>query len=302
MFYLSARTPIRHRFVLLLLLAFLINMLPAAPRRASAATRPSKKLGDPSKVIRANQPISVPQWQVDSFIRVVNLTTNDLLFNPQTQQLHATVPSSAGSTGNSITEINPLDGTVGQSTFIGSEPNKIALSGDGQVLYASLDGAGAVRRFDIPTHTAGLQFSLGSEPFGGSPFLAADVAVAPGNSNVVAVSRTRPFVSPPGSGVAIFDNGVQRPTTSPGHSDSAAFLAFSATDATLYGSPLFGGGLQTLSIDASGVTLASTTPFPVGGDIQFQNGLVYSSTGRVVNPSTNTLLGTFAGVGSGPFV
>jgi len=127
------------------------------------------------------------------------------------------------------------------------------------------------------------------------------MAVAPGNSNLLAVSKTRPGVSPPGAGIAIFDSGVQRSTSTSGNGDSNAFLSFSASDSTLYGSVSF-GGLQTLSINSSGVTLTSTTPFTVGGDIQFQNGIVYSSTGKVVNPSTNTLLGTFTGVGSGPFV
>jgi sugar lactone lactonase YvrE len=304
MFCQSSLLTFRHRFALLLLLALLTNMFPTPPYLASASpknVKSSRSAADAARASSATQPMLPPQAPVQSFVRVVNLPTNDIVFNEQTQKIHASVPSSAGSTGNSITEINPVDGAVGQSVFVGSEPNKLALSTDGQILYASLDGAAAVRRFDVPTHTAGLQFSLGTEQFFGNPFLAADMAVAPGNSNLLAVSRTRPGVSPPGAGVAIFDNGAQRSTTTNGNGDSNVFLSFSASDSTLYGSVSF-GGLQTLSIDSSGVTLASTTPFSVGGDIQFQNGLVYSSLGKVVNPSTNTLVGTFAGVGSGPFV
>ena len=307
MFYPSSRHTIRHRFVLLILLALLVNMFPAAPSFGSASPKDTRsesrdrRVGvDITRASSAAHSMPLPQAPVESFIRVINLTTNDILFNEQTQKIHASVPSSAGSSGNSITEVDPVGGTVGQSVFIGSEPNKLALSSDGQVLYASLDGAAAVRRFDVPTHTSGQQFSLGNESFSGTPFLAADLAVAPGNSNLLAVSRSRPGVSPPGAGVAIFDNGVQRPTTAGGN-DSNTLLAFSASDSTLYGAVNF-GGLQTLSISSSGVTIASTTPFNVGGDIQFQNGIVYSSTGKVVNPSTNTLLGTFPGVGSGPFV
>jgi hypothetical protein len=51
-------------------------------------------------------------------------------------------------------------------------------------------------------------------------------------------------------------------------------------------------------VDAAGVTRAGSTSFGVGGDIRFENGIVYSSTGKVVNPATGTLLGKFNGTSS----
>ena len=167
---------------------------------------------------------TVSQPSVQTFVRIVELQTNDIVFNPQTQKIHASIPSSAGPSGNSIAEIDPVSGSIGQSVFIGSEPNKLALSTDGQVLYASLDGAAAIRRFDVVTHIPGQQFSLGNDPGFGSPFLAADLAVAPGNSNLLAVARTRPFVSPSGQGVVVFDNGVQRQNVGSSF-DSSTFLS-----------------------------------------------------------------------------
>src|SRR5689334_12463819 len=59
------------------------------------------------------------------FIRQIPLATNDLVYSASTGQLYASVPSSAGASGNSITAINPTTGLVTSSTFVGSEPNKL---------------------------------------------------------------------------------------------------------------------------------------------------------------------------------
>src|SRR6185503_10385615 len=101
------------------------------------------------------------------------------------------------------------------TTFVGSEPNKLALSDDGHSLYVTLQGAGAIRRFDALTNTPGLQFSTGADPFfGRGRYDIADLAVAPANPGTIAVARRFSNVSPAEAGVAIFDDGVQRGVTS----------------------------------------------------------------------------------------
>src|ERR1043166_8276303 len=275
------------------------------PRAALRGVRPlliALSLLTNTLAAAARQPAPLPpaQAQVESSVRIINLPTNDIVYDGQTQKIYASVPSSAGAGGNSITEVDPSGGTVGQSVFVGSEPNKLALADDGQTLYVGLDGASAVRRFDVPTQTAGQQFSLGLEQVFGGPVRPADLAVAPGNPNLLAVAQTRSFVSPPGLGVVIFDNGVARPNSV--NVNTATFLAFSSSAATLYGSTPFSEGLRTMTVDANGVTQSNAPAVSVFGRIQFAGGLVYSASGRVVNPSTNTLVGTFAGVSTGPFV
>jgi hypothetical protein len=56
-----------------------------------------------------------------------------------------------------------------------------------------------------------------------------------------------------------------------------------------------------MTIDANGVSITSTRTFASGNSIRFDNGLVYGSTGQVINPATGNLVGSFSGVGSGPF-
>ncbi len=101
---------------------------------------------------------------IPTFITRVNLPANNLVMSEATQALYASVPASAGANGNSITKINPQTAVVGPSVFIGSEPNRMAISNDGQTLWVHLNGANAARRFDILTETPGLQFTTSPVP------------------------------------------------------------------------------------------------------------------------------------------
>ncbi len=130
---------------------------------------------------------STPVQAQADFIRQIPLTANDVVYSSSTGKLYASVPSSAGINGNSIATIDPSTGVISNSVFVGSEPNRLALSDDGRTLYTSLDGASAIRRFDVVTQTLGLQFGLGQHAFFGT-YRANDLAVAPGDPNLVAVA------------------------------------------------------------------------------------------------------------------
>src|SRR6185295_14610587 len=108
------------------------------------------------------------------------------------------------------------------------EPNKLTLSDDGHNLYVSLDGAAAVRRFDVQTNTPGLQFTLGQDSFFGR-FSVGEFAVAPGNPDLLAVARFSN--SSGGGGVAVFANGVRRTNVA----SNIDFITFSASASKLYG-------------------------------------------------------------------
>jgi sugar lactone lactonase YvrE len=251
-----------------------------------------------ARTVSASMISPVPQAQAN-FVRRITLTANDVVYSPTTKMLYATVPSSAGAGGNSITTVDPTSGTIVNSVYVGSEPNKLAIADDGQTVYTTLDGAYAIRRFDVQSQTPGLQFAVGADSFFGR-FTGNDLAVAPGNPNLLAVARYQSS-SPPEAGVAVYDNGVQRPNTGPGHIVGSDFIAFSASAATLYGGGP-SGGLRTMTVDANGITPVSTGSFSVGARVKFDTGLVFSSTGQVINASSGTLLGTFANVSTNAFV
>lgn len=229
-------------------------------------------------------------------IQQMNLATNSIIFDPFSGYIYASMPSTAGPLANTIVTINPNTAAVHNSVFIGSNPNTLALSHDGQYLYTGLDGAAAVRRLHLPTQTAGLQFSLGVDASHG-PYYAEDIAVQPGNADVIAVSRRNQGFSPRHEGVAIYDNGIMRPQTTPDHTGSNR-IEFGSSPNTLYGinNETTEFGFRVMNVTASGVSTISTTPNLVPGfsvDMEYEGGLLYATNGRVVNPATQTLAGTF---------
>jgi hypothetical protein len=73
--------------------------------------------------------------------RSVTLDTNDIVFDPFTRKLYASIPSTSSRVmGNSIVSIDPLTSKIGPPIFIGSEPTRLAISDNGKYLYVVLSG------------------------------------------------------------------------------------------------------------------------------------------------------------------
>src|SRR5579884_505110 len=102
---------------------------------------------------------AAPPQPFDTFLE---LPINDIVYNAKDGLIYASIPGYAGENlGNSIAAIDPTTGILQKTIFVGSEPNRLALSDDGTQLFVGLDGAGAVRQVNLTTATAGVQFSLG---------------------------------------------------------------------------------------------------------------------------------------------
>lgn len=177
-----------------------------------------------------------------------------------------------------------------KTIFVGSEPTRIALSSDGTQLFVGLNGAGAVRQVNLTTAIAGIQFSLGGGPgVYNPPYTAQGLAVLPGQPNSVAVYGNNGVVT-------IFDSGVARAKTSTGLSiyfvQNSGSLSFGSSASTLYlNSQSTSANLYTLTIDATGVTAATSLGNGGGSTIQYDNSRLYLPTGAVLNASTGSQLG-----------
>lgn len=231
---------------------------------------------------------------------VIDLPTNDLIYDPGSGFIYASIPGAAGALGNTVTKINPATGAVGPSVFVGSEPAALALSDDGSFLYVGLDGSATVRRVVLSSFTAGLEFALGTDPFFGL-YYAEDIEVQPGDPTTVAVSRRFTGVSPRHAGVGIYENGMVRPNATPRHTGSNV-IEFSDSAETLYGynNETTEFGFRTMAVDVDGVSIVDVASGLIGGfsvDIEFRGGAVFATTGAVIDPVTSTLLGTYPGVG-----
>jgi hypothetical protein len=255
----------------------------------------------------AGRVVTAPGRTTVSGLRVLALPANDLVHDATRERIYASVPSREGVHGNSIAVIDPATGTVLSHVFAGSEPSKLALSDDARFLYAALDGAAAVTRIDLaaPSGPAvDLTFSLGPGDWYG-PRYAEDLAVMPGSPRTVAVSLRYKATTPRHAGVAVYDDGVQRPNATPGHTGSNV-IEFSSSASLLYGlnNETTEFGLRRMAIDASGVSVSSVDAFEsmFGADIAFGGGQIFSTSGAVYDPEGRGLLGTFGGMGSGSIV
>jgi sugar lactone lactonase YvrE len=237
--------------------------------------------------------------------QTVALDTNDIVFDPFTRKLYASVPSTASQvTGNSVVSIDPQTGTVGTPVFIGSEPTRLSISDDGQYLYAVLSGSNSVHRMSLPTLSAGTTFTTTSTLFGA--FTPSDLAVMPGNPNALATVG--------------YANGIQVWDVN-GTGATARALTKSLANDVYEGSVLAWGDSANLYSNDEGLSPSSFHRFSVGatsfaetdstyldavdGKISYSGGLIFSDGGGVVDPSTvppitPKLVGRIMNPGGGP--
>jgi hypothetical protein len=226
----------------------------------------------------------------------VALRAADVTYEPVGGRLYASVIGTDPTYPNSVVVIDPVSAAVVDQIGAGSEPGPLAVSDDGRYLYVGLDGAAEVRRITLASGTVDLTIALGADPFFG-PFYAEDLVVPPGAPNQVVVSRYRKGVSPRHGGLAIFDDGVQRPDETQDHTGSNR-IEPSATGALLYGynNETTEFGLREVLITPTGLTQGAVWSNRVTGfgvDIAYADGNIFSTGGAVVTAATGNLAGTF---------
>ena len=232
------------------------------------------------------------------------IQANDMVWDPISQQIYLSVPSTNGTNGNTITALDPLNGQLGISQNAGSEPDQLALASGGSYLYAGINGSASVQRFTLPGLGLDINIPLGSNPYSG-PYYAMDVEAAPGSPHTIAVVRGSAQLTPSEEGVVIYDDAVARPTTVPGF---GSLGGTGTVDSIQWGSnatQIYGEDYETssfdfyvLSVNSSGVQVTNDYPgvFNMGGaklHYDATTGYVYSDGGQAVNPSTGALVGKY---------
>jgi hypothetical protein len=242
------------------------------------------------------------------FTAYVSIPNNSMVYNPANGLFYLSVPSAAGAPyGNTIVSIDPLTGETGTPIPVGSEPNRLAITSDGKYLWVALDGAAAVRKVDLTTATAGLQFPIG--PSGSSNDTVAALAALPGEPDSVVVSTYYGgYTVPTGQSLTIYDSGVARPNSGT-FATYAPFpwaLLVNGTTSEIYGpgevdTP---DAYITYSYDANGVTQKSSTNSSLSyassntDDVQIVGNTLYTDYGQGVNAETGALLSTFYSSGT----
>lgn len=234
--------------------------------------------------------------QDTAVVRSVALPTNDIIYEPFSHRVYASVPSSYGSNGplfgNSITPIDPLTAVPGASVFVGSEPGRVLVTNNGQYLYTATTSATNIVRLDLATQAVPQQFDLGIN-YG--PMYAEDMETVPFQPEAIAVSRANRGLSPHHVDIAIFDNGVKRPVRSAG----ANVIEFNDSGTRLYGyfNEISSFDFVRWSLDPTGLINGSVI-HPMTGfnlNIKQNGGRIYSTNGQVFDPESGVQIGTFPG-------
>jgi trimeric autotransporter adhesin len=222
----------------------------------------------------------------------IGIANNSMVYNPINGLFYVSVPSSAGAPyGNSIVSVDPLTGALGTPIQVGSEPNRLAITADGQYLWVALDGASAVRQVNLTTGVAGQQFSLaGNKGIYATPPTVNALAAVPGANNSVLVAA---------NGIlGIYDSGVLRGTAT---SFSAYSLAVNTTTSEVYAAG--SGSYAVYTIAAGGLVQKGTASNGNYGsysndDLTVAGGRAYTDYGTVYDAESGALLGTFYATGT----
>ena len=234
------------------------------------------------------------------FTGYVGIPTNGMALNPANGLLYVSVPSAAGPPyGNSVVSIDPATGAFGNPIYVGSEPDKLAISADGQTLWVGLDAASTIQQVNLTTATLGMQIPLQDDIgiYHYPPFVHS-IAVLPGTSNSIAVSLTTND-GLYNDDIAIYDSGVARPKTgSIFVTGTVPAIFVNPTTPEIYATAQ-GVGYAVFSYDATGVTQTAgnvslpNVNTPSGYELQIDNGRAYLDSGQVLDAEKTTLLGTF---------
>lgn len=237
-------------------------------------------------------------------IRKLALKTNDLVYDEARNTIYASVPGNPGK----IISLDPSTGALGRSIDVGNQPNKLAISHNGQLLYVGLDGEAAIRRVDLVGFMAELLIPLGSNPVPGcGAVVVGDIEPLPGVPNAIAVSKYHSGCTPRFSELVIYDDGIQRPNivqqVNPGGVRILAdFIEFSNSPSVLYAFDGASPQLFRFSITSDGLalsTVANISPGAIVRDLQFNGNMLYTDTGHIIDPGSGVVLGQFPGTPAG---
>lgn len=235
-------------------------------------------------------PVPVPTPRtIRPSLRAWDVPSNDLVWDARRKRFLVTTPSNAeGGIDNNVLPLDPATERAAASIFVGSDPHRMALGDDGKTLYVGLDGSAGVRRVDLSSGKPGVTWSLGESWIGGRRYVE-DMAVVPGNSNRVVISRRNQGYSPKHEGVAAYDNGVELPNATQVHTGSNVIEAGE-------GGAFWGGnnetsefGLAKLSVTGSGVTQQNVVREAFRGygfDMAYADGKLYVTNGQVIDVAT----------------
>jgi hypothetical protein len=250
-------------------------------------------------------PFSVnPAPPAGNQIAVYNTGGDDLVWDASTAKIYVSMPGDQDASPDTIATVDPVAGTVANSSFVGSDPALLSLASDGQYLYVALYGQNAIEQLAMPNLTANAAWNLGGIDTFEGPYFALDLQAAPGAPQTTAVVLANFDVSPSSVGVVIYDGSTQRPNELEDLQYPYSSLQWAGSaDSTLYAvdqeEPQ---DFLLLGVSSSGVAL--NQPYsgivnPYSPTIHFDagTGLIYTDGGQAIQPSNGSVVGSYGASG-----
>ncbi len=250
---------------------------------ANEVHRVDRSLLSPTLTGRACSTVDLGgQLGSDVFLQV-DCLFNDAIYDADRGLLYASIPSAAGRDGNSVAIIDPQTGSVQSYIHVGSEPDRLSMSGDGSRLYVVLNESNRIAQVDLQSQQLDSYIRLLDERTFDRPTFADVVAAStqsPADVVVAALMET-----------ALYSGGVQGADI---YDRSTQFesLFYNAAATQVYGIET-GGQLWSFDVGATGLTNATETrDVMVSRGAKIENDELYDYLGKFIDPTTAALIGS----------
>lgn len=229
-------------------------------------------------------------------VRTLPLQSHGMVYSFSRSLLYVAVAEEAPQRAGSITAVDPFTGVIGASVYLGGNPSAVAMSRDERYLYVGLWG-GEIARIDLESFSIDLLFS--TEATGLADLrLPIEIHVLPDRPGSIAVSVGQYGWGPREAVIAVFDDGIMRPEFVPAGL-GVVRMTFGEDSRTVWGYSTASESfpLYRFTVDGAGIRLDSDWIiglfFGWGTTLQFRDGLMYTSNGRIVDPQKRTIEGRY---------
>jgi hypothetical protein len=234
----------------------------------------------------ASLSISVGRAPGPNTVTMISQVTSDIAWSSAANRIFASIPNTHPDLGNNLVSFDPMAGVFDSPIPAAMNPNKLAVSANGQFVYAGATATNntlvpAIQRINAGNNAADLTFLTGYEGVN-------DMAVLPNNPHtLVTTARTT---------LAVYDDGIQRSNAvGPTEYNQSYFLALTSPSNCYETYPT---GFRRISIDTGGANLLSDTRNTVvtypDWEIHYGAGRMFTPGGRVFDPVAGTNIATVA--------
>lgn len=252
----------------------------------------------------AQDNVAVAAWSVGPSAagmarQVRNLPARDLIWVPTLGRLLLTASTNLPNGDGLLLSVDPVTLALNREANLSPGAGRMSRAGDDSRVYLALDYG--VEERALPSFAFQRRFLLGRT---GGREQATDLEVLPGLPQSLGVLRVDNFNA---AFVGVCDDGVLRSNLAAVTTDAAGEILEVGNDPNrLYVQNFGTGGFRRYNLTASGATLvdSDTTLLPTLTplDLDWGEGRIYSSVGRVIDPETRQLLASIPNLPTGSLV